>query len=66
MARIAWDERNIYVNGACLRRGETSSAWLESLCAQRTLGGPGSLPAESVKSLTGMLKKGAFDLPEKL
>ena len=66
MARIAWDQRNIYVNGACLRRGETSSAWLESLCAQRGLGGPGSLPAESVESLTGLLKKGAFDLPEKL
>ena len=66
MARIAWDERSIYVNGACLGRGETSSAWLESLCAQRTLNGPGSLPAESVKSLIGMLKKGAFDLPEKL
>jgi 50S ribosomal protein L16 3-hydroxylase len=66
MARIAWDERSIYVNGACLGRGETSAAWLESLCAQRTLNGPGSLPAESVKSLIGMLKKGAFDLPEKL
>ena len=66
MARIAWDETNVYVNGACLRRGGTSSAWLESLCAHRGLGGPASLPAESVESLIGMLKKGAFDLPEKL
>lgn len=66
MARIAWDQRNIYVNGACLRRGETNSAWLESLCARRVLGEPGSLRAESVESLIGLLKQGAFDLPEKL
>ncbi len=66
MARIAWDQRNIYVNGACLPRGETSSAWLESLCAQRGLGGPDSLPADAIESLIGLLKMGAFDLPEKL
>lgn len=66
MARIAWDDTNVYVNGACVRRGETSSAWLESLCADRVLGGPASLPAEAIGSLMGMLKKGAFDLPEKL
>jgi 50S ribosomal protein L16 3-hydroxylase len=65
MARIAWDRRNIYVNGACLPRGETSSAWLESLCAQRGLGGPDSLPADAIESLIGLLRKGAFDLPEK-
>jgi 50S ribosomal protein L16 3-hydroxylase len=66
MARIAWDQRNIYVNGACLPRAGSTSAWLESLCARRALCGPGSLPAESLESLTGLLRKGAFDLPETL
>ena len=66
MARVAWDQRNIYVNGACLPRGKTSSSWLESLCAERGLGRTGPLPVEAVESLVGLLKKGAFDLPENL
>ena len=64
MARIAWDQRNIYVNGACRRRPESESAWLESLCAERGFAGEPSLSAERAECLIWMLKQGAFDLPE--
>jgi 50S ribosomal protein L16 3-hydroxylase len=66
MARIAWDLRNIYVNGACLARPGADSAWLESLCANREMVVPSTMRPASSKCLIWMLEKGLFELPEKL
>ncbi len=65
MARIAWDEQNIYVNGACLQRTGTDSTWLEALCAERSYGGSPTFGTKRAECLKWMLKQGAFDLPEK-
>ncbi|MDH5455460.1 MAG: hypothetical protein OEY37_05260, partial [Gammaproteobacteria bacterium] len=64
MARIAWDDRNLYVNGACRPRSGTDSSWLESICARRSVSGTRSLSPELLDCLKWMLQEGAFELPE--
>jgi len=66
MSRVAWDECNVYVNGACMRRPGSDSTWLESMCANRSLRGSPALVDEASECLTWMLKLGVFDLPEDL
>lgn len=64
MARIAWDERNVYVNGACWPRPGDDSTWLVSMCANRSLSGSPGLVDSASDCLIWMLKMGAFELPE--
>lgn len=66
MARIAWDDCNVYVNGASRARGEIGSAWLESLCAKRKLSLAPKIDAQHVDCLVWMLKMGTFEIPETL
>jgi len=66
MGRMAWDERNVYVNGACRPRQGEDSVWLESMCASRSLRGSPALVDEASECLIWMLKMGAFELPENL
>jgi len=65
MARIAWDQHNIYVNGSCTPLPDSGSGWLKSICADRVFSGPAPLSATSARCLIWMLEKGAFDLPER-
>ena len=64
MARIAWDEQNVYVNGACRARRGLDSAWLESLCANRQLPAISLADPETVDGVVWMLKMGLFEIPE--
>jgi len=64
MARVAWDQRNIYVNGAFSPRPGSESDWLESLCADRELSSLPSQTESMAECLRWMLRMGAFELPE--
>ncbi|MDH3619871.1 MAG: cupin domain-containing protein [Gammaproteobacteria bacterium] len=66
MARIAWDDSNVYVNGACRPRPFDDPGWLESICATRELDGARMAGGESQECGIWMLQMGAFDLPEEL
>lgn len=63
MARIACDDRNVYVNGAYTSLRGVNRQWLEALCAQRSIRGP--MPGtEEAACVAWMLERGAFELPE--
>jgi 50S ribosomal protein L16 3-hydroxylase len=64
MARIAWDDRNIYANGAFMPRHGLESGWLERLCATRRLAVQPGNGAEQTACLGWMLQMGVFELPE--
>lgn len=64
MARIAWDDANVYVNGACRARGGVHSAWLESICANRRLPAASLKETEIVDCVAWMLEMGLFEIPE--
>lgn len=64
MARVAWDEHNLYVNGASMARTAGDSTWLESMCARRVLRGSPILVDDTSECLSWMLEMGAFALPE--
>ncbi len=66
MARIAWDDCNVYVNGRCrrLRRGE--SALVEDICRTRRLPRRAAGRQTARGLLTWMLRAGAFETTGKL
>lgn len=66
MARVAWDNDHLYVNGATSGLTPESCDLIMQICDSRTLSGviaPGS-PAELI--VRWMLQNGAFELPETL
>lgn len=65
MARIAWDDRNIYANGAYRPRNSVNSNWLETLCEKRQLPAPPGNDEEIKACISWMLRMGVFELPEK-
>ena len=64
MAGIAWDNKYVYVNGACRQRGPGDGDWLRSICANRELDGKLVVDAVARDCVEWMIKLGAFDLPE--
>lgn len=66
MARIAWDDCNIYVNGRCRQLASGEAAIVEEICRAR--GVPRRSAAQrSARALLGwMLETGAFELPGNL
>jgi len=64
MARIAWDDRNVYANGTLRPRGGIHAEWLESLCAMRSLPETPGNSHETWDCIAWMLKVGVFELPE--
>jgi len=64
MASIAWDDVNVYVNGAFRQRTPQDAGWLQSICATRELDGALIVDAAARDCVEWMLKMGAFDLPE--
>lgn len=66
MARIAWDDLNVYANGGCRPRPAGDPDWLRSMCALRELNGTQVASAEARQCALWMLQLGTFDLPEKL
>lgn len=64
MARIAWDEQKVYVNGACRARRGLDSARLESLCANRQILAASLAEPKMADCVVWMLKMGLFEIPE--
>ena len=64
MAGIAWDDDNVYVNGACRPRATGDSGWLRSICASRKLDGKLIRDPAAHECVEWMIKMGVFDLPE--
>lgn len=64
MAQIAFDERNLYVNGDCITRPEHSDEFLADICSNRSLGSAISAGIGIETMLQWMLRHGAFDVPE--
>ena len=64
MARIAWDDRHIYANGAFLARGGIDAEWLAKLCAMRQFSVDRRNDGEQAACLGWMLRMGVFELPE--
>ena len=66
MARIAWDDCNVYVNGRCRPLAAAESDILEKICQTRDL--PRRSPAFAAvpELLEWMLKTGAFEIPGNL
>lgn len=64
MARIAWDDRNIYANGAFMPREGVSAKWLETLCGARELPASPEFGGKTTECVDWMLRMGVFELPE--
>ena len=66
MARIAWDDCNVYVNGCSRTFDSEEAALVEEICRLRKLPGH-AFARESTHQLIGwMMKMGAFELPGNL
>lgn len=66
MARIAWDDCNVYVNGRSRRLDTGDATIVEDICRHRGL--PGRSPAfrATPELLIWMLESGAFEIPGNL
>ena len=64
MAQIAYDDRNLYVNGSSRSISARTTALVKKICAKRSLSL--RIPAESEVSetISWMLQHGAFEIPE--
>jgi 50S ribosomal protein L16 3-hydroxylase len=63
MARIAWDDCNVYVNGRCRPLQSGEAAVVEEICRTRELRRSASA-FESTRELVGwLLETGAFEIP---
>ena len=66
MARIAWDDCNVYVNGFCRRLGHGEAPVVEEICRARSVSRQ-VFKAPSARQLLGwMLESGAFEIPGNL
>jgi 50S ribosomal protein L16 3-hydroxylase len=66
MARIAHDERNLYVNGRCMALPPDARRLVKKICANRQYSGSADAAADWPDCLTWMLKMGTFEIPEDL
>jgi 50S ribosomal protein L16 3-hydroxylase len=66
MARIAYDDRNLYVNGRFMALPEGSRSMVENICAKRRYARQPQTIADWQHCLKWMLKMGAFEPPENL
>ena len=64
MALIAFDDRNLYVNGSSTLLPEDSSHLLDEICGERLLSRPVCADDGQAEMLTWMLQHGAFEVPE--
>ena len=63
MALIAFDDRNLYVNGSSTVLPEDSSHLLDEICGERSLSRPVCADDGQTEMLTWMLQHGAFEVP---
>jgi 50S ribosomal protein L16 3-hydroxylase len=66
MARIAWDDCNVYVNGRCRPLEPDDAEVVEYLCRSRVLPRGAAARQTSRELLLWMLKTGAFEIPGNL
>jgi len=64
MAQIAFDDRNVYVNGNKKRLPADASLLLAQLCGERSLSQPVLETIEQAEMLVWMLQQGLFGIPE--
>lgn len=66
MARIAYDDRNAYVNGRLWELSADTFPLVAELCSKRHISKKGPASEGQLDCLTWMLKLGAFEIPEDL
>lgn len=66
MARIAWDDGHVYVNGRHLTMSLAGSDFVAGICRRRQLNGPLPADPDAVILTTWMLRSGAFEIPGNL
>jgi hypothetical protein len=66
MARIAWEDCNVYVNGRCRGLAPGESGFIETICRTRELARRAPAFATDPELLEWMLKAGAFEIPGNL
>jgi len=64
MARIAWDDRRVYVNGTSAPLSANGADLVETICRHRRLAGPPAGGIEQADLGAWMIRAGAFDIPE--
>jgi len=64
MSQIAFDDRNLYVNGSDRPLPSSYVDTIERICSKRFLQKPIEDDAERIEALRWMLKHGAFEIPE--
>jgi hypothetical protein len=64
MARIAYDDRNLYVNGRYIALPDDARPLVAKICAERRFAGKAPAVKKWQDSLAWMLKMGAFEIPE--
>jgi ribosomal protein L16 Arg81 hydroxylase len=64
MARIAYDERNIYVNGKHMALPDGSDTFVGELCAARKISAPLPSIRKMAEMVTWIAKSGGFEIPE--
>ncbi len=66
MARIAYDDRNVYVNGRYTALPHEARPTLARICSSRRYSGAARAVTHWQDTLAWMLKMGAFEIPENL
>lgn len=64
MARMAWDEAHVYVNGASLEMAPERCNIIRQICDSRMLSGAFAVDNSADSLIRWMLQHGAFELPE--
>lgn len=64
MALIAFDDQDLYVNGATFKLPGNAASLLGNLCDKRSIRGAASLDGGHAEMLKWMLQHGAFEIPE--
>jgi hypothetical protein len=65
MALVAFDDRNLFVNGSSTLLPEDGSHLISEICAERSLSRPVTGNGGQAEMLAWMLRHGAFELPVK-
>ena len=66
MARIAFDDRNLYVNGRCMALPEEARPLVAELCSKRQYRGAARTVEQWQDGVGWMLGLGTFEIPENL
>lgn len=64
MAQIAYDDRNLYVNGSHTSLPEDATSLLDEICRTRSLSRPSLSNRGQAEILVWMLQHGLFEIPE--